>query len=55
MTYYINRESGRYNETVDEFEDYKEARTMCAEYQFSEHGRAYYSVSQVPRSNWKDD
>jgi hypothetical protein len=54
MTYYINRESGRYHETVDEYEDYKEARTMCAEYQFSEHGRAYYSVSTVAFSNWNN-
>jgi hypothetical protein len=54
VTYYINRESGPYKETVDEFNDYKEARTMCAEYQFSEHGRAYYYVSNTPLSNWND-
>jgi hypothetical protein len=54
MTYYINRESGRYKETVDEFDDYKEAHTMCAEYQFSEHGRAYYYVSQSALKNWHD-
>jgi hypothetical protein len=52
--YYINRESGPHRETVDEYEDYREARTMCAEYQFSEHGRAYYSVSTTPLRNWND-
>jgi hypothetical protein len=53
MTYYINRESGRYKETVDEFPNHKEARTMCAEYQLSEHGKAYYYVSTTPLNNWR--
>ena len=54
MTYYINREGGRYHETVDEFTDKTEALAMKAEYQLSEFGRAYYYVSQVARPNWKD-
>ena len=54
MTYYINREEGRYHETVDEFEDKGEALKMKGEYQLSEFGRAYYYVSQVCRPNWKE-
>jgi hypothetical protein len=52
--YYINRESGRYHETVDEFENRSEAENMKDEYQFSEFGKAFYYVSRVPRENWKD-
>ena len=54
MTYYINRQEGRYHETVDEFTDKQEALTMKSEYQMSEFGRAYYYVSRVARPNWKD-
>ena len=54
MTYYINRQEGRYHETCDEFETRTEARKMCAEYQLADHGRAWYYVSSMPRSNWND-
>lgn len=52
MNYYINRQEGRYHETVDEFESRSDADKYCREYQFGEHGRAYYYVSRVARSNW---
>ena len=52
MTYYVNRQSGRYHETVDEFDSRSEADRMCKEYQFGEHGRAYFYVSRVARPNW---
>jgi hypothetical protein len=54
MTFYINRQAGRYHETVDEFENCAEAYKMKDEYQIGEHGRTYYYVSKVPRPNWKD-
>jgi hypothetical protein len=52
MIYYINRQAGRYHETVDEFASRSEAEHMCKEYQFGEHGRAYFYVSRVARPNW---
>ena len=52
MTYYINREAARYHETVDEFDSRSEAERMCKEYQYSEHGKAYYYVTRVARPNW---
>jgi hypothetical protein len=52
MTFYINRQAGRYHETIDEFENCAEAYKMKDEYQTSEHGRTYYYVSKVPRKNW---
>ena len=54
MSYYINRQEGRYHETVSEYDNKTEALKDLPEYQFGEHGRAYYYVSQVPRHNWKD-
>ena len=54
MTHYINRQSGRYHETVDEYSSKGEALKVLPEYQYSEHGRAYYYISAVPRPNWKD-
>ena len=54
MTYYINREEGRYHETVDQFDDKAEALAMKSEYQLSEFGRAYYYVSQTARPGWED-
>ena len=54
MNYYINRQEGRYHETVDEFDSKAEALKMKAEYQLSEFGRAYYYVSRTARSNWED-
>jgi hypothetical protein len=54
MIYYINRQVNRYHETVDEFDSRSEAERMRAEYQFGEHGRAYYYVSRVARPNWSE-
>ena len=53
--FYINREAGRYKETVDEFNDKAEAYKMCSEYQLGEHGRAYYYVSSSALSNWEKE
>jgi len=53
VTYYINRQSGRYHETVDQYETKAEALKMVPEYQLSEHGRAFYYVSTQPRANWQ--
>jgi hypothetical protein len=52
MTYFVNRQAGRYHETIDEFETREEAEKMKNEYQFSEHGRAYFYVSKVARLNY---
>jgi hypothetical protein len=52
--YFINRQSSRYHETVDAYETKSEALKVLHEYQLSEHGRAFYYVSQVSRKNWKD-
>jgi hypothetical protein len=54
MTYYINRQSGRYNETCDEYTTRTEAYAMLREYQVAEHGRAYYYLSTTPKENWND-
>ena len=54
MTYFINRQEGRYHETVDQFDEKAEALAVKSELQVSEHGRAYYYVSQTARPNWKD-
>lgn len=52
MTYFINRQSANYHETVDEFETREEAEKMKNEYQLSEFGKAYYYVSRVARPNY---
>ena len=54
MPYYINRDAGRYRETVDEYETKAKALKVLPEYQLSEHGRAFYFVSPVCRANWQD-
>jgi hypothetical protein len=54
MPYYINRQAGRYDETVDEYETKGEALKILPEYQLSEHGRAYYYISAASRPNWED-
>lgn len=52
--YFINRQSNNYHETIDEYETKSEALKVLPDYQSSEHGRAFYYVSQVSRDNWKD-
>lgn len=54
MTYFVNRQSGNYRETVDEFNDKEEAYKMMREYQFAEYGRAYYYVSMTCFKNWEE-
>jgi hypothetical protein len=54
LMYFINRQSNNYHETVDEYETKAEALKVLPEYQFSEHGRAFYYVSQVSQNNWKN-
>jgi hypothetical protein len=52
--YFINRKSNNYTETVDEYETKSEALKVLPDYQSSEHGRAFYYVSQVSCDNWKN-
>ena len=54
MTYYINRQEGRYDETCDEYDTRHEAYAMMREYQVADHGRAYYYLSTTPKENWVD-
>lgn len=48
---YIQRKGDGYLETVDEFETYKEARKMLAEYQLSD-PYGYYYTSRRPCKEW---
>ena len=52
--YYINRQEGRYNETIDEYETRHAAYSMMREYQTADHGRAYYYLATTPKDNWVD-
>jgi hypothetical protein len=54
VAYYINRQAGRYHETVDELDSKSEALKVLPEYQLSEHGRAYYYASPTCRDNWRE-
>ena len=54
MSYYINRQEGRYHETCDEYQSRSEAYKMLYEYQLMDHGRAWYYVSEKARPNWDD-
>jgi len=42
MKYYIQRRDGKQLETVDEFENRKEARAMLTEYRISDNSARYY-------------
>ena len=53
MTYYIQRKESRQLETVDEFETFKEARAMVAEYRIAD-PYAHYYISNRPCKNWVD-
>ena len=55
MTYYINRQEGRYHETCDEFNSRNEAVAMLSEYQLADHGRAWYYISKQCRPNWEEE
>jgi len=44
---YIQRKDGNELETVDEFETYKEAQEMVAEYQLSDPTAQYYASSRA--------
>lgn len=52
MSAYINRQGQGYRETVDEFETYKEARAMVAEYRFGDPSARYW-VSSRCCANWR--
>lgn len=54
MKYYIQRKTGRDLETVDEFNSYKVARAMLAEYRISDYSARYYISSRACRA-WKDE
>ena len=51
--HYIQRADGRNLETVDEFETYKEARAMLAEYRIADPSADHY-ISSRPCKGWKD-
>jgi len=50
---YIQRKDSQFNtlETVDQFDTFKEAREMVAEYRMSEPSARYY-ISQRPCKDW---
>ena len=49
---YIQRRTGREVETVDQFDNRREARRMCYEYQLSDPSAHYY-VSSRPCKDWR--
>jgi len=49
---YIQRNDGKYLETVDQFETWREAKDMIAEYRMSDPSTHYY-ISQRPCKDWK--
>lgn len=50
---YIQRKSGRYVETVDEFPTYSEAKRMLAEYRIADPSAHYYLSSRACKA-WKE-
>ena len=50
--HYIQRRDSNGLETVDQFETLREARAMCAEYQFGDRYASYY-VSKRACKDWK--
>lgn len=50
---YIQRKGDGYLETVDQFETYREAHKMLAEYRLSD-PYAHYYISQRPCKDWSD-
>ncbi len=51
---YIQRNGQGYRETVDEFEDFREARDMVAEYRLSDPSAVYYLSSRACK-DWHAD
>jgi len=51
--YYIQRKDQYYLETVDEFNNYREARAMLAEYRMSDYSARYYISSRACK-DWKE-
>jgi len=51
---YVQRKDGRSLETVDEFESYREALKMLAEYQLADPSATYY-LSRRPCKNWRSE
>jgi hypothetical protein len=51
--HYIQRKDGNNLETVDEFETYKEAKTMLAEYRLSDTSAMYY-ISLRACKAWRE-
>ena len=50
---YIQRKDGKYLETVDEFETYKEAKEMVKEYRVSDPYAMYYISSRACK-HWNE-
>lgn len=51
---YIQRKDSRQLETVDEFDNLKEARAMLIEYRISDPTATYY-LSRRPCKQWRND
>ena len=51
---YIQRKDGKYLETVDEFETYKEAKVMLKEYRLSDPYAEYYISSRCCKA-WREE
>jgi hypothetical protein len=52
--HYIQRKDARQLETVDEFDTYKEARAMLAEYRMADPAATYY-ISSRPCKAWREE
>lgn len=50
-TYYIQRKGQDYLETVDQFDNIKEAREMFKEYRISDNSASFY-ISSRPCKDW---
>lgn len=50
---YIQRKDGRYLETVDEFNTWKEAKAMLAEYRLSDPAGYYYTSRRACKA-WRE-
>lgn len=48
---YVQRKGGRYLETVDEFDTWKEARAMVVEYRMADPSASHY-LSSRPCKGW---
>ena len=52
MKYYINMNNGDGIETIDEFENMKEAYSCCKEYRIAGYGNVW--VSKMSTKDWRE-